>query len=756
MIDPSDDLSIQVEKQAKIIKALMDRANHQHELGGSAYSLFQSAIGLQNAVSEKSRDLEKALTTLGRASNKLESSEEARAKTQRTLADALESMEGGFAHFAEGKLQVFNDFFKRLIPDVTQIIQPGLTLSDYFDAVADSTHVRDREPIERMNLGRSVLGDVRDPVAPTVISLRDDRWFVISYRRTRSNNTVVLQTEITAIVRSNRLEKDRLIDAQENFLQAAFDNMPQGVCTFSAEGTMLMNNTRFGDLLTLPIRLTPVGTAFAQVMEYLRAEVLTGDFPHDSFEGLTRHLRSVGNLKRRVGHVNGKVLDIDIHPLPMGGCIVNVLDVTAESQTTEMLEKRVQARTAELVEANQRLRRQHEEQTRTEEDLRVAKAEVEAAMTSKTKFFAAASHDLLQPVNAAKLLISNLADQSANTDMQENVKRLDGSFRSMESLLRALLDISRLEATGTRLAVSSFALDGLLLSIRDDMGQLAAGKGLRFDVVPSGLWVKSDPSYLLRSIQNLVDNAIQYTDEGRILVGCRRRSGKVVVEVWDTGIGISRNNQERIFNEFARVDNSTTRPGMGLGLSIVDRACRHLGHRVQVRSKPGVGSVFSIELPVAVADRGIEVSKSEILDAPAEEMDLIVLLIENDPEVLFAMTQTLERWGAGVLAAKSTNEALDLIRDIGIPPDIILADYQLDNDDNGISSIDAVRKHCRHQVPAIMITASRREDLMQHAMHHQFSVMTKPVQLSRLRPLIDWKTRKSHGPDHTASDQSLP
>ena len=742
MIDPNQPLKVQVEKQAKIIDALIGRANRQHEFGGSAYSLFQSAVALQGKVSEKTRDLERALDTLGQASDQLENSEYARAQTQRNLADAIEAMEGGFALFTDGKLQVFNDTFKRLIVDVSNVIVPGLLFHDYIQAIDQSPHVKLGRDADRLTSDRNDLNLYDNPSAPFVMSLRNDRWFQITYKRTSSENIVVLQTEITSIVRRNRLEKDRLIDEQEDFLQAAFDHMSQGVCTFSPEGTLLIHNARFGDLLGLPYQLTRAGTAFGQILDFFRKnELLVADLGNQSIDSLVEHLRREGNLKERLRHVNGTILELHAHPLPNGGFIVNIMDVTVETQTTEMLEKHVRERTSELTDVNNRLRLQHEQQAKVEEELRVAKEAAEAAVSSKTRFFAAASHDLLQPVNAAKLFISNLKEYVSDAKVEETVRRLDGSFTSIESLLHALLDISRLDSTGTELSVTAFCIDEILQTVSEDYSHLATEKGLKISFVPSTVWVQSDPRYLLRSLQNLVVNAIQYTETGRILVGCRRHGDKVSIEVWDTGIGISKSDQVRIFNEFTRVKHSESGNGMGLGLSIVERACRHLGHKVSVRSKPGVGSVFSIDLPVVEPARTMIGPKFEKTQSPQAEMDLIVVLVENDADVLFATTQKLESWGASVLGAESTQAALELIGDIGMAPDIILADYQLNGDDNGIKSIVALRAQTKKEIPAIMITANRQESLLQAGQEYRFSVLTKPVQLSRLRSLIDWKTR---------------
>lgn len=751
MIDNKQPLEVQVAKQEKIIKALISRANQSHELGNSAYSLFQSAITLQSKVSEKTRDLEAALNTLGRASNDLETSEEARNQTRESLADALETMEGGFALFTDGRLQVYNDFFKYLITDACPIIKPGLSLAQYFQVLSRSRDISPRDEADRLNMEGAAQQQDAKSTPPFVFALKNDRWFVISYRRTSRNNTVVLQTEITAVVRSNRLEKNRLIDAQEHFLKAAFDNMPQGVCTFSADGTLLINNARFSDLLTLPLQLTRVGTSFAQIMEYLNAKVLVGAFTQNSFDGLMRFLRRNGQMHLRERHGTGTVLDIDLHPLPDGGCIVNVVDVTAQSQTTEELENRVQERTQELTDVNTVLRRQYAEQARVEEDLRLAKAEAEAAMSSKTRFFAAASHDLLQPINAAKLLISSLSDMAAGTNMAETTQRLDSSFQSMEYLLHALLDISRLESVDTKLTISDFDLGGLLRDLAEDIAPLAHEKGLRLDVVPSSVWVRSDRRYLARSVQNLVNNAIQYTESGRVLIGCRRRGDAVIIEVWDTGIGISKRDQQRIFQEFTRVDPSPRMGfGMGLGLSIVQRACALLGHDVSVRSKPGIGSLFSIKLPIVAP---VNEQPRETILLPASDtsgMDLIIMLVENDSGVLFALTQKLESWGASVLGCHSTAEAITSLEEIGMSPDIILADYQLDGEDTGVHCILELRRRTGIAIPAIMITANQEETIKEIGAKHQFSVLTKPVNLSRLRPLIDWKTRyvPDHDPDH--------
>ncbi len=740
MIDPSESLEQQVERQSKIIEALIQRANREHDVGGSAYSLFQSAIALQGEVWEKTRDLEQALDTLGRASNQLKIAEYAREQTERNLADALDAMEGGFALFTEGKLEICNDQFKTMVPDIADLVVPGLGFDAYFEALDLSKDVvRDENAVRQKERNR-----VDAHNHPSVVGLVKDRWFQITHKRTSSSKIVLLSTEITSIVRQNRWEKDRLLDQQTVFLQGAFDHMTQGVCTFSAEGTLLIHNERFRELLRLPFSLVRKGTAFNQILEFIvKHKLLESASPGEELANWVATVRAGEGLEKKVRHVSGEILDMRVHGLPDQGFIMNVMDITAETQTTELLEQRVRERTAALTQVNERLRRQNEEQAIVDEQLRLAKEEAEEAVSSKTKFFAAASHDLLQPINAAKLLISTMSEGAYRTPLEDTVQRLARSFNGIESLLHALLDISRLESTGTEMTLSTFCIGDILRSVHEDYAQLAEEKDIYLDVVPSSLWVESDQRYLLRSVQNLVVNAIQYTERGRVLAGCRRRGNKVILEVWDTGIGISKKDQQRVFSEFTRVNSDGAGFGMGLGLSIVDRACRRLGHPVSVRSKPGVGSVFSITLPVApsleVADR----DKIEDRGAEPNDMDLIVLIVENNPDVLFATARKVESWGGSVLTASSTGEAVEQVREIGMAPDIILADYQLDGDDNGIKTILAIREATGADVPAIMITASREETLVKDSVLHRFTVLTKPVQLSRLRPLIDWKTRRT-------------
>ncbi|NRP75434.1 Sensor histidine kinase RcsC [Ensifer psoraleae] len=743
MINPDEPYEIQIAKQAKIIEALINRAERGHEVGSSAYSLFESAIALQAEVWEKTKDLEKALDTLGKASSELEIAYQAQERIQRNLADAMVAMEGGFALFSEERLQVCNAQFRHLLPDIEPLIKPGLGFDDYLAAVSASKY-----------LNRSDSGGIGRPqpmakeqrpgqrFSSFVMVLRNDRWFQISYRQTSSGNIAVLQTEITDIVRENRREKNRLIDQQAHFLQAAFDHMSLGICTFSSRGELLVRNERFGELLGVPLLLLKKGSRFQRIVEHVeRHEILDRKGRHSQFAGWFKAMRRGESVQERFRRSDGMILDVRIRSLPDDGFIVSIMDVTMETQAAALLEQRVQERTAELIEANRLLKIHADEQTKIEGALRQAKEAAEAAHTSKTRFLAAASHDLLQPINAAKLYLSMLTETAGQPGAKDVVSRLNRSFTSIESLLQALLDISRLDSSGAEFNITSFDLGSLLQGLAEDLAPLATEKGIGLRIVPSTRWVTSDQRYLMRCIQNLVVNAIQYTERGRVLVGCRPRGDRLRIEVWDTGIGISEEDQTRIFNEFTRASGAERGTGMGLGLSIVERACRHLDHPVRLVSQPGRGSVFSITVPLAAPGRASACENPMIEPMLDGSLDLIVMVVENDADELHAMTQILESWGASVLAAGSTADAAALMQEIGTAPDILLADYQLDDGDNGVETIRTLRALAGVEIPAVIVSANRQRELLRLGNEMSFAVLAKPVQLVRLRALIDWKTR---------------
>lgn len=724
-----------IERQEKIIQALIRRADRQNDIGPSAFRAFQSAIALQERVEEQTRDLK-------RAESELESVRYERERTRRSLVEALSSMADGFALFLDQRLHVTNDFFLNLLPDKADEIAPGLGIDDFFRLIALSGEFVSSD--RALADVAACLGRDQTNLA-VVVELKDDHWYNLNAQHTSPDNLVILVTEITDLVRRNRFEKESLIDFQKDYLKAVFQNMSSSICTISATGQIIMFNRTFQVLLGLPSVELTAGIHVNELFARLRSRKLIDEDDLAVLSQWSNEIRTQPSLHRRVRNGKGLVLDIQANRLPDGGNVLEMKDVTLEVRNTETLEELVRERTAELTRANNSLRDEYQQKAQVEEELRVAKERVEAAMSSKTRFLAAASHDLLQPINAAQLMISTLKEATRNTQYQAIVDRLDGSFSSAEQLLRSLLDISRLDcASEDEVSVGPVNLGAIMDGIHGDQTLMANQKNIRLDFVPCSVSVRSDALYLLRSIQNLVVNALQYTPSGgRVLVGCRRRGKTVELQVWDTGVGISRRDQKRVFEEFARAENASLGAGMGLGLSVVDRACRLLGHRLTLRSKPGVGSVFSIEMEIAegvsrnVEPRGFHSSRVK------QPLDLIALVIENDEDVLYGTTQWLEMAGASVLAARTVAEATNFVADMGMPPDIILADYQLDDGETGVEAITKIRDMTTTYVPAIMITANQSEGLREAGLLNDVSVLTKPVRLSRLRRLIEWKTENT-------------
>jgi len=739
LIDPDEPTDVRIARQERIIAALMRRADRRDEMNLSAYGAFQSAIELQAQVAAKTRDLEEVAT-------ELETVRGDRARTQRNLHDALSVMQEGFALFTDGHLNVCNQLFRTVLPDIAGEIVAGLTLDGYFDLMVRSRHLVSTD--HKIHHPASQLKKTPDGAMAMslMIELAGDIWYQLGLQRTSPDNVVLLLTEVTPIVRQNRSEKKTLIDQQADYLQAVFETMTSGVCTFSPQGTVMMQNRQFRQLLGVPLAELQPGTTLERLLAFMQAHGLVRD---DAFLEIANWQQQLtqGGWLRRVRHGRGRMLDVQVNGLPDGGFLVEVKDVTLESRATELLENRVLERTAELTRANERLTEQFEEKARVEEELRLAKERAEAAVSSKTRFLAAASHDLLQPINAAKLLISTLQEAAQGSHLLPMVDRLHRAFTSTEQLLHALLDISRLSSSDPdAVTPTEVDLGALMEGVFADQLPLSEFREVRLDVVPCRVVVRSDPVYLHRSVQNLVVNAIQYTEAGgRVLLGARRRGSKVVLEVRDTGIGIDHVDQKRIFEEFARAENAVFGTGMGLGLSVVDRTCRHLGHALSLRSAPGRGSVFSIELERAGNGTARADPATRGQGKADTAFDHTVLVIENDAEVLFATRQRLERWGARVLGVPSTPEACWTLDETGVVPDIVLADYHLDGDDTGLAAVAALRDGTGHHLPAILITADRSELLRRMAAREDVSVISKPVKLSRLRPLIDWAIQRHRG-----------
>lgn len=515
----------------------------------------------------------------------------------------------------------------------------------------------------------------------------------------------------------------------QDMLQTALSQMDQGIAVFDSADRLTIWNRRFRHLLDLPDQVGQVGFPLSEIVAMLSDR---GDIPADEQADVVNRFKTLDASFSLVVASGERIIEVRTNPMPDSGIVATFTDISdrvaaakALKQANETLEQRVTQRTSEL--------------TRVNHALGQARAEAEEANIGKTRFFAAAGHDILQPLNAARLYSSALVERMTPADRNGPlVRNIDSALESVEAILGAVLDISRLDTGAMKPQLETIALDDLLRRIATDYEPMAREKNLTFVVMPTSLRVRSDANLLRRLVQNLVSNAIKYTISGKVLVGARRHGGRVSIEVHDSGIGIPAAQFETVFKEFARLDEGAkTATGLGLGLSIVDRISRVLDHPVQLASRPGRGTIFRVDLPLdaSVARPAKASERPERRKRSQPLTGLRVLCIDNEPKILEGMALLITGWGCTVREAQSIT-ALDEITRSGEPaPDIIIADYHLDDGD-GIAAIQSLRAAYEADVPALLITADRSADVRNEAEKHGISLQHKPVRPAALRAYL--------------------
>jgi PAS domain S-box len=519
-------------------------------------------------------------------------------------------------------------------------------------------------------------------------------------------------------------------------LSSTLENVSQGISVVDAEMRVVAWNRRYLELFGYPDGMVYVGVP---VTDLIRWNAEHGECGPGEVEAHV--VKRLGHLRAGTPHVfqrvraDGSTIEMRGRALPGGGYVTTYTDVTAYKraeqaliEANETLEQRVDQRTAELSEAL----------AATAQAQRTA----EAANASKTRFLAAASHDLLQPLNAARLFTSALRQQPAlDAESRQLAERIDVSFRAAEDLLDALLDTSRLDTGSYRPEIGDFALAELFDSLQSQFAVLAEQRGLRLRVVPTGLAVRSDPQLLRRVLQNFLSNALRYTQRGSVLLGARRAGGEVRIEVWDTGPGIAAEQRARIFGEFQRLEQPSPwgEKGLGLGLSICDRIAAMLQHRLALHSRPGHGSCFAIVVPRAAAapPRRQAVRRG----GSDEQLPLTVLCLDDDAAILDGMRALLGRWGVDCRTARDVAAAAAELQRGG-PVDLILADYHLADGVDGLQALQQLRAVRDPLPPAALITADGSSELKQRARALGYPLLHKPVKPAALRALLTALVRK--------------
>ncbi len=713
-------LETENERLRKIRDALIVRVESGSVYKPEPYAAFEHSVVLAEQVRERTEALSRAR-------------EEAETTRQR-LSDAIESIADGFVLF---------DHDHRLIQSNSRFRsywrQAGVAMP------SPGTHINDVRALA-MNSGM-ILEEHSEPGSEgEVFLLSNERWVQMTERPTREGGLVVLYSDITDVKNSEMARRLSALEESERWIRVVTDHVPALIAYVGADKSIQFCNQVYaawygragesplGKLLSdihhpeLYERLQPY------IESVMSGNSVTFEFEEFGEQGQERYmLRSyVPNFGEQ-----GEIV----------GFFVLIRDISDRRKAAEALERaydelecRVTERTLALTDVNTQLRQEIAERNAAEARLRDAKLEAERANLSKTKFLAAVSHDLLQPLNAARLFTSALQAHSFGPRAEDLVHSVSASLDDVEGLLGTLVDISKLDAGVIKPDVTAFDLRDLLINIAREFRQLANAEGLQFDFVGCSAIVDSDSQLLARILRNFLTNAIRYTGKGRVLLGCRREAGSVVLQVWDTGPGIPQNKLAEIFQEFKRVHptNSQTDKGLGLGLAIVDKISRILNHEVSVSSVEGKGSVFSVRVPLATHKPNPALVKRDAITHIGQELDGCRLwVVDNDSAICHGMKVVLETWGCEVITAVSMADLKRQLDPSEEPVDVILADYHLDNDENGVDTVAAINGSRCTPVPVVMITANYTNELKQHIRELGYVLMNKPVKPLKLRSALN-------------------
>jgi signal transduction histidine kinase len=529
-------------------------------------------------------------------------------------------------------------------------------------------------------------------------------------------------------------------------LRQAIEFLPQGIAVFDAEARLVISNGRYQALLALPSLLVEPDTSLSEILRFLgqRGDLGIGSVGELASERINYLYAAPTSVMQLTGNA-GQALELQSSRLPDGGLVISFSDVTqrveaerALERMNQSLEQRVEERTAAL--------------TRVNAELESARAKADAANHDKTRFLAAASHDLLQPLNAARLYTSTLIERAKLTGLSDLANSIEASLTAVEEIMSALLDISRIDSGALKPAPAPVSARDLLKKMEVEFGPLARERHIALTIKDTDAAVLVDKALVGRILQNLVSNAIKYTPPGgRVLVGIRRRGSRMRLDVVDTGIGFNRDQHRLLFAEFSRLERGARMAqGLGLGLSIVQRLVSAMGLTLELDSREGKGSRFSLFLPAARTIRTSNSQGTAQPEASVGALDYKVLCVDNERAILEAMEGLLRHWGCDVRTALSLKQ-IDRERLLeGWYPDLVLMDYHLDQT-SGLDAIEWLRHNLGGHLPAALVTADRSPAVRTLAEDRGIAVVTKPVKPAALRAAISGLANQSRSPAKRAS-----
>ena len=610
----------------------------------------------------------------------------------------------------------------------------ALTMGDVVDLLARFTTSREADCLVRTMLGPGQL--VRDQTAPVAVleGAQDELSAIVggpsaklvfeSAKRDRNrllSDVVELVDEASEVLKFNR-----------SLLQATIQNMEHGIAVVDKSLQLVAWNRRYIEMFNFPAEEIFIGRPVADIIRFNGERGLLKDTDIEAaINKRLNFLREGKPYKYQRVQANGSVIEISGNPLPGGGFVTTYTDVTEFVETQKNLEE-VNA----LLE--QRVAKRTQDLTNLNESLSAAKKQAEQANHDKTRYFAAVSHDLLQPINAASLFSSVLKEKSLQQNISEDITELSTNIRqsldNAEQLLTSVLELTKLDAGAVQVSVDEFSIKQLLTPIIDEYSLVLKEKGLSFDYVVCDSGVRSDQKLLRRVIQNLMSNATKYTDTGGITLRVEATSNSAIkVSVKDTGRGIKADDQKRIFNDFVQLDNALSESGLGLGLAVASRICRILGHTLSLQSEEGKGSEFSVILPQVT----LKVRQPD--SAPVGQVnikDLVgvtILVIDNEEQVLKAMQARLTEWGCTVTLARNKADTDEVLSEHSV--DLIIADYHLDNGETGVGVVKSLSPECQN-IPVIVNSADYTPEIREQVADEGFGFLTKPTKPAALKRLI--------------------
>ena len=523
-----------------------------------------------------------------------------------------------------------------------------------------------------------------------------------------------------------------------HMLQSMLENIEQGISVVDHEQNLVAWNSAYTEMFAYPEQLVKLGAPISTLIQHnIETGWIEGD-PDKEADRRIAHIKTGRHHMYERRNPDGRYLRIVGNPMPGGGYVTTFTDITEDKRREEA-----------LIEANETLEMRVEDRTKDlqkmAEDLDAARSEAEGANASKTRFLAAASHDLLQPLNAARLFLGAV-DPGSRHDNQELLAKADRAVRSADELLKGLLDISRLDHSNVEPDRKVIPLGPLLEDLADEARPMAESVGLEVRVAPTSLKVLADPDFLQSILRNFISNARRYSQKGGIVVGARRSGADTVrIEVWDSGPGIPEDQRAKLFQEFERLteqDNMGIR-GAGLGLAVASRMATLMDTRIGVRSWVGQGSVFSVELPRVASRLSLAARPNRVVetDGTSDLSGLSVLCIDDEQLIIDGMRALLEHWGCRVHTAQSLDVAAEILR--ADPSQAVFADYQLKEDQTGLDFLIEARKDAP-DLHVALLTAEGTGDVLARAQAAGIMLLRKPADPAEIRQFLsDFGSQKA-------------